>query len=90
MFFTRVLYPFGYKKERNAGTSLSLYFVFLKISTRKGVSIMRDMLKNELMLLLDKIIDTETLKTVEPQIECILSNYEVEKRKYSNTRTSTD
>lgn len=42
---------------------------------------MRDMLKNELMLLLDKIMDTETLKTVEPQIECILSNYEVEKRK---------
>ena len=42
---------------------------------------MRDMLKNELMLLLDKIMDTETLKTVDPQIECILSNYEVDKRK---------
>ena len=42
---------------------------------------MREQLKNELMMLLDKNVDMDMLRKLEPQIEIILSNYEVEQRK---------
>lgn len=41
---------------------------------------MRENLKNELVLLLDKYVDTESLREIVPQIEIILSDYEVERR----------
>lgn len=42
---------------------------------------MRENLKNDLLVMLDKNVDSETLRKIEPQIELILSNYEIEKRK---------
>lgn len=42
---------------------------------------MREKLKNELLILLDKHLDANGLRDIEPKIEIILSNYEVEKRK---------
>lgn len=42
---------------------------------------MREQLRNELMMLLDKNVDMDMLRKLEPQIEIILSNYEVEQRK---------
>ena len=42
---------------------------------------MREKLKNDILMLLDKNVDVEALRNVEPQLEIILSNYEVEKRK---------
>lgn len=42
---------------------------------------MREKLKNDLLMLLNKNVDVDTLRKLEPQIEIILSNYEVEQRK---------
>lgn len=42
---------------------------------------MREKLKNDLLLMLDKNVDVDILREIEPQIEVILSNYEVEERK---------
>ena len=42
---------------------------------------MREKLKNDLLLMLDKNVDVDILRQLEPQIEVILSNYEVEERK---------
>lgn len=42
---------------------------------------MREKLKNDLILLLDKYVDVDTLRKMSPQIETILSNYEIESRK---------
>lgn len=42
---------------------------------------MREKLKNDLLMMLDKHVDSNTLRQMEPQIEIILSDYEVEKRK---------
>lgn len=42
---------------------------------------MREKLKNDLLLMLDKNVDVDILRKIEPQIEVILSNYEVEERK---------
>lgn len=42
---------------------------------------MREKLKNDILMILDKNVDVETLRKIEPQLEIILSNYEVEKRK---------
>lgn len=42
---------------------------------------MREKLKNDLLMLLDKNVDVDTIRKLEPQIEIILSNYEVEQRK---------
>lgn len=42
---------------------------------------MREKLKNELLLLLDKYIDTNNLKSIDQQLDIILSNYEIESRK---------
>ena len=41
---------------------------------------MKEKLKNELILLLDKNVDSETLHKLERGIEIILSNYEVDER----------
>lgn len=42
---------------------------------------MREKLKNELLMMLDKNIDVNILRKIEPQLGIILSNYEVENRK---------
>ena len=42
---------------------------------------MREKLKNDLLMLLDGYVDVDTLRQMEPLIEMILSEYEVEKRK---------
>lgn len=42
---------------------------------------MREKLKNDLLTMLDHHVPVETLRQLEPCIESILSNYEVEKRK---------
>lgn len=42
---------------------------------------MRKKLENDLLALLDKFVDTDTLRRIEPKIEIILSDYEVEERK---------
>ncbi len=42
---------------------------------------MREKLKNDILRMLDKNVDVDTLRRLEPQIEIILSNYEVEQRK---------
>ena len=43
---------------------------------------MREKLRNELLLMLNKNIDsTDTLKLLEKEIDCIISNYEIEERK---------
>lgn len=42
---------------------------------------MREKLKNELIMMLDKHVDVNTLRKIEPQLELILSNYEIEDRK---------
>ena len=42
---------------------------------------MREKLKNDLLMLLDKNVDVDTLRKLEPQNEIILSYYEVEQRK---------
>lgn len=42
---------------------------------------MREKLKNDLLLLLDQHVDVDVLRKVEPCIETILANYEVELRK---------
>ena len=42
---------------------------------------MREKLKNELIMMLDKYVDVGTLQQIEPQLELILSNYEIEDRK---------
>lgn len=42
---------------------------------------MREKLKNELIMMLDKHVDVDTLRKIEPQLELILSNYEIEDRK---------
>lgn len=42
---------------------------------------MREMLKNDLLKILDKALDVDELRRLEPEIEYALSNYEVEKRK---------
>lgn len=41
---------------------------------------MREKLKNEIMLLLDKNVNVETLRNLEPSIDMILSNYDIDKR----------
>lgn len=41
---------------------------------------MREKLKNDLLRMMDKNVDVDTLRKLEPQIETILSDYEVEKR----------
>lgn len=38
---------------------------------------MREKLKNEIMLLLDKNVNVETLRNLEPYIDMILSNYDI-------------
>jgi integrase/recombinase XerD len=43
--------------------------------------VMREKLKNDLMMLLDKHVDVENLRKLEPQIELLLSDYEIEARK---------
>lgn len=42
---------------------------------------MREKLKNDLLMLLDRYVDVDTLRQMEPHIEMVLSEYEVEKRK---------
>lgn len=42
---------------------------------------MREKLKNDLLKLLDKNVDIDTLRDLKPKIEIILSDYEVESRK---------
>ncbi|MDD7391186.1 MAG: tyrosine-type recombinase/integrase [Lachnospiraceae bacterium] len=42
---------------------------------------MREKLKNDLILLLDKYVTVDALRKIEPQIENIISNYEIEARK---------
>lgn len=42
---------------------------------------MREKLKNDLLLMLDKNVDANTLRKIEPEIEIILSNYDVSKRR---------
>ena len=42
---------------------------------------MREKLKNDLLLSLDKYVDVDVLRKISPQIEMILSNYEIEGRK---------
>lgn len=42
---------------------------------------MREKLKNDLLMLLDRYVDVDTLRQMESHIEMILSEYEVEKRK---------
>lgn len=42
---------------------------------------MREKLKNDLIMMLDKHVDVDTLRKIEPQLELILSNYEIEDRK---------
>lgn len=42
---------------------------------------MREKLKNDLLLMLDKNADVDILRKLEPKIDIILSNYEVKKRK---------
>lgn len=42
---------------------------------------MREKLKNDLIMMLDKYVDVGTLQQIEPQLELILSNYEIEDRK---------
>lgn len=41
---------------------------------------MREKLKNELLILLDKYVEVNELREIVPQIEIILSDYEVERR----------
>ena len=42
---------------------------------------MKEKLKNELLRLLDKNISIDVIRRIEPMIDMILSNYEVEERK---------
>ncbi len=42
---------------------------------------MREKLKNELLTLLDSYVDSGVLRDIAPQIEIVLSNYEIEQRK---------
>lgn len=42
---------------------------------------MREKIKNDLLLLLDKYVDADLLRKIESQIETIISNYEIEGRK---------
>lgn len=42
---------------------------------------MREKLKNDLLMLLDKYVDVNILRQIEPHIEMILSDYEIEERK---------
>lgn len=42
---------------------------------------MREKLKNNLLVILDKYVDADTLRNLETQIEIVLSDYEVEERK---------
>lgn len=42
---------------------------------------MREKLKNDLLMLLDKHVSVETLRSLEPEINLLLSNYEIEERK---------
>lgn len=42
---------------------------------------MKEKLKNELLRLLDKSISIDTIRRIEPMIDIILSNYEIEERK---------
>lgn len=42
---------------------------------------MREKLKNDLIMMLDKYVDVDTLRKIESQLELILSNYEIEDRK---------
>lgn len=42
---------------------------------------MKEKLKNELLKLLDKSISIDTIRRIEPMIDIILSNYEIEERK---------
>ena len=42
---------------------------------------MREKLRNELLVELDKYLDANTLRTIEIDIDVILSNYEIENRK---------
>ena len=41
---------------------------------------MREKLKNDLLMMLDKNISAEELRKIEPRIDLILSNYEVKER----------
>lgn len=50
-------------------------------TNRKEITIMREKLKNEILVELDKCLDINTLKQVEVKLDMILSNYEVDKRK---------
>ena len=42
---------------------------------------MRDKLKNDLLILLDKYIETDVLKEINPQLDILLSDYEISYRK---------
>ena len=58
----------------------TLYFMSCSFSRWRYK--MREKLRNELLLMLNKNIDsTNTLKLIEKEIDCIISNYEIEERK---------
>lgn len=42
---------------------------------------MREKLKNNLLLLLNKYVDSDTLKIIDQELNIMLSDYEIEKRK---------
>lgn len=42
---------------------------------------MREVLKNDLLLLLNEYVDSDVLRNIDQKIELLLSNYEVESRK---------
>lgn len=42
---------------------------------------MREKLKNDLLTIIDKYVDADILRKIQPQLEIILSNYEIDSRK---------
>lgn len=42
---------------------------------------MREMLKNDLLLLMNKYMDTSSLQMITKELEIVLSNYEINQRK---------
>ena len=42
---------------------------------------MREMLKNDLLLLMNKYMDTSSLQMITKELEIVLSNYEIDQRK---------
>ena len=51
---------------------------------------MREKLKNDLLMLMDKYVDVNILRQIEPHIEMILSDYEIEERKTDIILYSSD